>query len=364
MADALTYIDISLHDSQARICTRGAVVTQWLVPSRTGEFNLIDGYASDSEVLAGDGCRSALLAPWSNRIAGASYTWQGKSTELAGAGEPMLEALHGLVLAADFTVDIHEEDYVSLSTVVRDEHYPVPFALRADYTLSEAEGVYELNLTLTAENLGEIPAPIGLGWHPYIRYEGARSDAELIVEAKTRIEVDEALIPLAGAAAFTELAGLEATDTQAYIEELSQLWIGDLSNLDTAFTDLVIEETNGTVGASLFHASGARTDVVATSLQPIQTGVGVLHFFTGEPLAQRATESLAMEFCQFMTNAFNRPECEDYLQVLPGQTQEMSVSILHAADPETSHADETELQTTSLPIAVSVVGAETEGLNA
>lgn len=350
MSDALTYIDISLHDSQARICTRGAVVTQWLVPSRTGEFNLIDGYASDAELLEGDGCRSAVLAPWSNRIQQASYTWRAQTVQLADGPSGKPEALHGLVLDADFTVDVHEEDYVSLSTVIRDSHYPVPVALRADYTLSEADGVYELNLTLTAENLGDTPAPIGLGWHPYIRYEGAASEAELIVEAKTRVEVDHDLIPLPEEAAYTALASLPATDAQAYIEELSQVWIGKLENLDTAFTDLVVEETNGTVGASLFHASGARTDIVATSAQPVSRGVGILHFFTGEPLKHRPVESLAMEFCQFMTNAFNRPECEQALEVAPGEKQEISVSILHASDPEMLTGGEADLQTTSFPV--------------
>lgn len=265
MSDALTYIDITLKDSHARICTRGGIVTEWVVPSRTGDFNLIDGYASDSELLEGNGCRSSVLAPWSNRVQQATYTWQGNTVRLGDGPSGKPEALHGLVLDAEFTVEAHEEDYVSLATVVRDAHYPVPFEVRADYTLSEAGGVYELNLTLTATNLGVEAAPFGLGWHPYIRYEGAKSDAELIVEARTRVEVDEDLIPLAGEAAFTDLAEVEASDSLAFIDELSQVWLGNLADLDTAFTDLTVEETNGTVGATLFHGSGARTDIVATS---------------------------------------------------------------------------------------------------
>lgn len=350
MSDSLTYIDLTLHDSHARICTRGAVVTQWLVPSATGEFNLIDGYTTDASLLEGDGCRSSLLAPWSNRVRNATYTWNGQTVRLGDGPSGKAEALHGLVLDAEFTVEAHEEDYVSLVTVIEDAHYPVPVSVQADYTLSEADGVYELNLTLSAQNLGDVSAPVGLGWHPYIRYEGAKSDAELIVEAKTRIEVDADLIPLEGEAAFTDLSAVEASDSQAFIEELSQLWVGQPQHMDTAFTDLVVEENNGTVGATLFHGSGARTDIVATSSQPVSRGVGILHFFTGEPLLERAGESLAMEFCQFMTNAFNRPECADALLVAPGEAQEISVSILHAGDPEAVYAVDADPQTVSLPL--------------
>lgn len=351
MSDALQYIDITLQDSHARICTRGAVVTEWVVPSRSGDFNLIDGYASDSELLEGNGARSALLAPWSNRVRAARFTWNADTVSLPAGPSGKLEALHGLVTDIDFQVDVHEEDYLSLSAVVSNEFFPVPFELRADYTLSEAEGVYELNLTLTATNLGSDPAPLGLGWHPYIRYEGAQSEAELIVEAKTRVEVDAELIPLDGESAFTDLAGLEPSDSMAFISELNQVWLGSLTALDTAFTDLTVEETNGTVGATLFHGSGARTDIVATSTAGFSRGVGVLHFFTGEPLQHRPGQALAMEFCQFMTNAFNRSECLPAMVVEPGRKQEMSVSLLHAADPDSldSFNAEADLYTTSFP---------------
>lgn len=60
-----------------------------------------------------------------------------------------------------------------------------------------------------------------------------------------------------------------------------------------------------------------------------------------------------MEFCQFMTNAFNRAECAEALRVLPGEKQEMSVSLLHAADPDSLEAfveSEVEFYTDSMPL--------------
>jgi aldose 1-epimerase len=45
---------------------------------------------------------------------------------------------------------------------------------------------------------------------------------------------------------------------------------------------------------------------------------GLMHVFTGDTLARRPRGALALEPVEFMTNAFNRPECREALALAPG----------------------------------------------
>ncbi|MDO5728080.1 MAG: hypothetical protein Q4P71_00455 [Actinomycetaceae bacterium] len=318
---AIDDFTITLNGAYATICARGAVVTSWVVPTPE-TFNVIDGYASQEEVDEADGCRSAVLAPWSNRISDARFTYRGVEYDFGVGDNGEREALHGLVLDHDFTVTARSEHAITLETTIEDENYPQPVRVSVTYELSTRSGSWALRTRISGHNLGAGPTPIGLGWHPYIRYDGPRENAYVTVPARTVIRTDERLIPLDGAEAFERLESFDPVSGLATIQPLEQL--------DTAHSDLTASQgEEAVITATLHHGSGATTDLIATAPATVNKASGIIHLFTGEPLAHRAGESLAFEYCQFMTNAFNRVECARHIDVGAGDTRTMTVTLVH-----------------------------------
>lgn len=322
------YFTIEANGSQAVISSRGAVVTRWTVPisdsdgQPCGQVEVLDGYRDENELAVFDGYRGALLAPWSNRIRDARYRHGERSYDCGPDTDGKREALHGLVAKADFKLVRSETDSVVLCTEVRSEAYPEPLTVTVEYRLEQSLHSWELFMRLNCTNDGTAPAPVCLGWHPYIRLDGPREGAWLSVPARTRIATDDSLIPLPGSAAFLPFEGFDPDSGQARIELSEQL--------DTAFTDLTMQPgERAHITATLHHTSGATTQVIAQSSNPLSTGIGIFHIFTGECLNERAGEAVAVEYCQCMTDAYNRTECEPVLDLEPGSARDLTVSIRH-----------------------------------
>lgn len=327
------YYTIELNGSSATIASRGAVVTSWKVPSEGSTHEVLDGYQNDEELFEVAGSRNSVLAPWSNRIEDSRYSWDGVDYDLGPDKNGVRDGLHGLMERRDFEVVYKDEDSIVLETIIdaselgtsADEGalaYPVPLKVTVKYELGQSLHKWSLNLRLNAQNLGDKPAPIGLGWHPYIRYDGDRDSANITVRARTRIAVDQNLIPLKGEEAF------EATESFDPMTGVAT--ISNLHDLDSAFTDLTVGTGDEAyVSATLHHASGATTELKAANALPLKRGIGIFHVFTGEPLDQRPGEAVALEYCQFMADAFNRAECQEDLPVAPRSSRVMRASLIH-----------------------------------
>lgn len=164
--------------------------------------DLIDGFAEDEMSSGG---RGQLLMPWPNRIRDGRYSFGGRDLQL-GLTEPTRgNASHGLARWSAWTVE--ELTPTSVSLVLRlmaQSGYPWSLDLHVLYDLS-ADG---LVVTQTATNLSPAPAPYASGAHPYLKVGPAIEDLELHVPARTRVLVDERLLPtgtepVAGAYDFT-----------------------------------------------------------------------------------------------------------------------------------------------------------------
>lgn len=312
---------IRLDGSVVEIGSRGGVALSWSVPSPEGRgIEVLDGYASPEERLRGDGARQALLVPWSNRVRGARYSWDGRDWDLGPAADGTREALHGLALEAGFELVEQTDARLHLCTTLSHPEYPVPLRVHATYELGhtrrgDGTDEWSLHLTLQARNLGHVDAPVGLGWHPYVRWAGGREGARVHVPARLHVDTDGTLIPLPGDAAFSEVGdgGVEITSP---------------AGLDDAWTGLVTRD--GIVSVVLDHADGART-VLEAEVGPDadRPGTGIVQLFTGEPLVHRPGRALAMEYCQFMTDAYNRPDLHDALRLAPGETRTMRARLVH-----------------------------------
>ena len=104
-----------------------------------------------------------VLVPWSNRISGRGFRFEGQFHPLAPnfAGEPC--PIHGGGWLAPWRVSSNDDRSVRLE---HDADGPGPYRYRAslDYTLG-AEG---LTSRLVATNRAAIALPFGLGFHPWL----------------------------------------------------------------------------------------------------------------------------------------------------------------------------------------------------
>jgi aldose 1-epimerase len=131
-----------------------------------------------------------LLFPFPGRIAGTTFTWEGKQYELE-PGDAFGNAIHGFVMWRPWRViEKSESKIVGQFHAGRDDpslsaRWPGDFRITASYTLRGNA----LSAEYLMENPGETPLPCGFGAHPYFRVPLGGSDAAgclvtLPVEAK------------------------------------------------------------------------------------------------------------------------------------------------------------------------------------
>jgi aldose 1-epimerase len=311
------------HPNGARlvVAETGATLLAWQVPGPGGRpVDLLDGYTSAAELEARDGYRCAVLVPWSNRVRDAEYTFAGQRHHLAANEDG--EALHGLLAATRFSraqVAVSDSDrMVRLqASIAPGDHPGYPFSLDVTVTYSlgmGSEGEERLDIELSAVNTGDGPAPVALGWHPYLRLPGHASvdDVELTVPARTRVLTDENLVPLAGEQAY---AGIAAPARYTPLGN---------AVLDDAFTHLVPDE-DGVVATVL--RSPRTGDSLTVEQEPDQARV--VHVFTGDTLDRDPRASIAVEPCQLLADAFNRADTADAVSLAPGARRQLVSGVVY-----------------------------------
>ena len=97
--------------------------------------------------------------------------------------------------------------------------------------------------------------------------------------------------------------------------------------LDDAWTDLVAED-DGIIRTVLSSPTGS-TMTLEQRTATETPGVGVVQVFTGEGLVHRARESVALEPCQLMTDAFNRDEGVQEVPLAPGATRLLDAALIY-----------------------------------
>lgn len=181
----------------------------------TGELEITRGSASAVVTIVGAGLRAfevggvpyvetyddeppmgagAVLVPWPNRVAGATWTQAGETHTLEATESVRGNAIHGLVRHAKWSVVSHEDSSVTLSVDVDGAPgWPFPFRTTISYELTDAG----LTVTHTVANRGERPMPFGVGTHPYPRPGNADvDDCVLTLAARTVLPVDlDTMIP-------------------------------------------------------------------------------------------------------------------------------------------------------------------------
>lgn len=308
---------LNAGEASALIAARGAVVLDW----NCAGVPVIDGYSDQADMESGAGCRCAVLAPWSNRIQNARYTWMGQEYDLGPAPDGSREANHGLILNTDFERIDDGQDPASLTLHAVTggvEGYPWPLDVSVTYWISEntsGQG-HRLELEINVRNLADVAVPVGLGWHPYFHAKALTDQGidSLYMElpAKTEVVTDDMLIPLEGTHAFKE-PDYAQSQCGRIIVELKD-W-----EVDTAWTDLWADKD----GLIRSYVVGSQGHLVLT--QDTLAPHSVVQAYSGDTLPTRKRQSLALEPCSAVTNAFNR--IPQLLELEPGQSRSLHASV-------------------------------------
>ncbi|WP_433256358.1 aldose 1-epimerase family protein [Streptosporangium sp. CA-135522] len=268
---------------------------------RHGGRDLVTSWPADEPIPYYSG---TLLAPWPNRIADASYTFDGRTHRLPMNEKDRGNAIHGLVAqvdweAVEWLAVEDEHGFVRLAhTITPSPGYPFTVALRVLYSLTP-DG---LTTTLTAENIGDGPAPYGCAPHPWL-LPGDVEGYELHVPATRVLLVDDRLLPRS----LEDVAGTPYDFTTART-------VGDTA-VDHAFTGL-LADADGTARVRVSGPDGGveiRWDAAALPWVQVCTGTGLGH------------SGLAVEPMTCPPDAFNSGT--DLVVLQPGDKIETSWTI-------------------------------------
>lgn len=140
------------------------------------------------------GAAGALLLPWPNRVRDGRWMLGSEAQQLEISDPSTHNANHGLVLARRF--DLHElgQDSITLGLRLADEPgYPFCLDVVVCYSLEKAGVAARLDIT----NRSSMPAPVAVGFHPYLRV-GDVDPAHLVVTvpAAEIIDLDDRYLPI------------------------------------------------------------------------------------------------------------------------------------------------------------------------
>jgi aldose 1-epimerase len=174
-------------DQQAVVVSVGGGLRSYQVAGR----DVLDGYPADAMA---DGARAQTLVPWPNRVRDGAWTWRGEDQQLALTEPEQHNAIHGLVRWQPWSLLDRGPDRV----VVGVDLYPqpgYPWSLRVenDYRL----GAGGLTVVTTVTNRADRPAPVAVGFHPYLTVGTATvDDAVLHLPADRWLPTGEQQIPI------------------------------------------------------------------------------------------------------------------------------------------------------------------------
>ncbi|HUA79096.1 MAG TPA: aldose epimerase [Dyella sp.] len=305
---------VVLRDAQrnrrALVARRGATLVslEQLIDGAMRQF--VDGYRDAAELDTRPSSRSAIMAPFANRIDGARYAFEGQMHDMQPGVEGAQRAMrHGFVRGVDFDVVAQRVDaqgaHVTFATsVIRPgafAGYPYAIDLSVTYSL-DAGG---LSLHVSMRNVGDATAPCFFGWHPYFRVGDTSVDTwELQVPAEALVRMDADNIPLPGTDAYQSL-----DEAPPSLDFRQRKPIG-ATKIDCAYVQLTYDAD----GRARTHLRDPSSGVRIAMWQ--ESGVALV--FTADTITRDVRRSVALEPMESMANAFNRSDCVDAIRLEPG----------------------------------------------
>lgn len=161
----------------------------------TGRQDIIHGY---SEIEDKAGSMGEVLFPFPGRVENSRYQFGGKEYRLSDVKIKDGHAIHGFVRGVDWQVEkktnLNEVvlSYKMTKAEYRAKGYPFSVKITINYSL----GDNGLNCRAKVENIGQEPAPFGLGFHPYFTVGTDNiNDMTIWIKAKKLVEFNSGLKP-------------------------------------------------------------------------------------------------------------------------------------------------------------------------
>ena len=188
----------------------GANIRELILTSESKSLSVLDGVDSYKELLDDKAFKSSLLLPWPNRVKDGKYIFKDKKYDLPVNEKEKNNALHGFIFGQRFEVTDEDlqEDFarIKLENYYDGSYpgYPFKFKTQLDYHLSIKHG---FTIRVTVENIDDQELPMGIGWHPYFKFESHVDDLELQVPALLKYELNDQSIPTGEKKTYSAFAG-------------------------------------------------------------------------------------------------------------------------------------------------------------
>ena len=182
------YIEIAIN------AELGASIVAMFYIAGTAPIALMPDTRHDRNETALDSS-SFIMAPYSNRVRGGRFSYDGKEYQLKRRAE---HAIHGDVRRRPFNLLSITQDRISLrydSESFDDVDWPWPFLLDVVYAIDSNTMATELALT----NLGQSEMPAGFGIHPFFSLDPfgtGRNEARIQFDAEGEYPTDNEEIPI------------------------------------------------------------------------------------------------------------------------------------------------------------------------
>jgi aldose 1-epimerase len=257
----------------------GAGLREYTVDRRA----VLDGCPDEEPCTAG---RGHVLIPWPNRVAGASYTFDGVEHRLNVTEPKTGAANHGLTRRRQWEVVEQSPDRVVFAYhLAPAPGYPFQLRCEVHYQLDDAG----LRSRIAATNTGDKACPYAAGAHPYLTAGTTMIDELTVQVPATQYYVtDERGTPLSR----------EPVDGTPY-DLRTPTQLGD-RRIDHAFTGLT-HDTDGRVRVRLQAPDGTTVTLWGDA------ACDYLQLYTGDklPEPERRRRGLAVEPMTAAPNAFN-----------------------------------------------------------
>jgi aldose 1-epimerase len=250
------------------------------------ERDILWGYSDRAKKKGGQG---DVLIPFPGRIRGGEYTFDGRPYQLDMNDKDGPNAIHGFLRSLLWEIESGTESSIEFRVLLGEKEFPgYPFRLeaRVAYGLTEAG----LECRFSVRNVGETPAPVGAGFHPYFTVGTETVDqAELLLPAAEFLERGEGVLP---SGKVLPVAGTE-------LDFKTFRTIGPLK-IDHCFTGLV-RDSDGLARARLRNPASGKEIVVW-----MDERCSYIVAFTGDTISPPdARRAVAIEPMTCAPDAFN-----------------------------------------------------------
>src|SRR6202789_2742630 len=170
-------------------------------PQIASAAGILNGQEDDANGSGSTSLGGAILLPWAQRLSGSSTStsgvlstnWNGKRLSFPAENAGSNMSVEGLLLSrgADTVKSDVLPDGQSVTAVFHAGDFSGNWLSTVEVMVEAQLTAHDLDLSITAKNTGQQPAPFGAGWHPFFAIpSGDRPNALLSIPSQTVMEVN------------------------------------------------------------------------------------------------------------------------------------------------------------------------------